>query len=121
MGYSSESLFKIALACLSLDRRGGAQGGKRKGQRDGGKAYLETLGAMALQGPHQVANASRTTTLLPARADLNSVALFNSSVSICWLSSYPSLNDFREFGRYCKALCAPHTHVHSFTMPTDSS
>ena len=38
---------------------------------------------MTLQGPHQVAKASRTTTLLLLMADSNSALLLSQRVSIC--------------------------------------
>lgn len=41
-------------------------------KRDGEETYLETVGAITLQGPHQVAKQSRTTILLSLRAVLKS-------------------------------------------------
>jgi hypothetical protein len=44
-----------------------------------GVTYWTTVSAMALQGPHQVAKASRTTTLLSVMADWKSALLFHVS------------------------------------------
>ena len=50
------------------------------GWRSEKDTHSATLGAMTLQGPHQVAKASRTTTLLFLMAASNSVLLFRVSI-----------------------------------------
>ncbi len=52
-----------------------------RGGEGRGETYFTTCGAMTLQGPHQVAKASRTTILLSLRADWNSALLHGKHVS----------------------------------------
>lgn len=64
------------------------------GEGGGGKTYWASLGAIALQGPHQVANQSTTTTGFLAIASLNSSMLrkgketsqhlFSTAVRLQW-------------------------------------
>jgi hypothetical protein len=49
----------------------------KEGEADGEPAYSSTIGAIILQGPHQSAKASKTTTLCSLMKLSNSALLFN--------------------------------------------
>jgi hypothetical protein len=63
------------------------------------RTYFTTCGAMTLQGPHQVAKASRMTILLSLRADWNSALLF-----IITLASLHQLRDYHVLNASEKQL-----------------
>lgn len=83
-GNSSENL-GVALAICSLLSVWGYASGMDGEEGDGGgkneKTHFTTCGAITLHGPHQVANASRTTILLSLMAESNSALLFFLSAS----------------------------------------
>lgn len=58
------------------------------------RAYLTTVGAMTLQGPHHVAKQSKTTTLLSLRADLNSSPLYVCQHHFSWFLLWTSPQQF---------------------------
>jgi hypothetical protein len=90
---SSENLWGLSISfCLPAGESRYLVDGRRE-------TYLTTWGAMTLQGPHQVAKASRTTTLLSLRAASNSTLLFITSVSHHCLADASAALDAPESGR----------------------
>jgi hypothetical protein len=70
--------FSVCLLLFAslLSPRGGSTGSTRENRDGNDSTYLTRMGAMALQGPHQVAKQSSRTVSFLARASLYSSGLF---------------------------------------------